>query len=91
MKPVVDPCFDLAAFLDVLQRYFVAQNMKCEKWQDMHDIPAEKLIATLAMVCPFTAQEKQALLEAPCFAQRTELLIAMMEMALSHPASAVQH
>lgn len=91
LKPVVDPCFDTSQFLDTLQKYFQAQDMKCDKWDKMKNIPPEKLIATLAMVCPFSAREKQALLEAPCFAQRTELLIAMMEMALSRQASAAQH
>jgi len=91
LKPVIDPCFDTTEFLDILERYFIAQNMKCDKWDEMKDIPAEKLVATLAMVCPFSAQEKQAILEAPCFAQRSELLITLMEMSLQQHASAAQH
>ena len=38
------------------------------------------LIATLAMVCPFSPNEKQALLEAADPSERARTLIALMEM-----------
>ena len=37
---------------------------------------------TLAMMCPFSALEKQALLEADTVGARGELLVAMLEMAI---------
>jgi Lon protease-like protein len=38
------------------------------------------LVTTLSMVCPFEVREKQALLEAPCTAERAKLLIALLKM-----------
>ena len=34
------------------------------------------------MLCPFGAEEKQALLEAPCLRTRRETLVTLMEFAL---------
>lgn len=91
LKPVIDPCFDTGEFLETLEKYFIVHDMKCDKWEELKHIPAEKLIATLAMICPFSPQEKQALLEAPNFAQRTELMLTMMDMALRTHISASRH
>ena len=44
--------------------------------------PDERLIANLAMLCPFESSEKQALLEAGTLAERGRVIIALMEMAL---------
>lgn len=41
-----------------------------------------RLITSLAMMCPFQPSEKQALLEAPTPADRAEVMIALLEMAL---------
>tara|TARA_B100000686_G_scaffold352136_1_gene453096 strand:- start:3775 stop:4446 length:672 start_codon:yes stop_codon:yes gene_type:complete len=68
-------------FVKVLRRYFDAMDMTCEKWDDLTGIHPERLVATLAMVCPFSTQEKQALLEAECLEARLNLLIALMEVA----------
>jgi uncharacterized protein len=38
------------------------------------------LITSLAMICPFDTNEKQALLEAPDPEQRARVLIALMQM-----------
>jgi len=40
------------------------------------------LINSLAMLCPFEPEEKQALLEAPSFVTRKETLVTLMEFAL---------
>lgn len=39
------------------------------------------LINTLAMICPFEVQEKQALLEISTFSERAEMVLALLEMA----------
>jgi len=85
------PEFDAACFLKTLQRYFEAMEMTCDKWDDLTDIHPEKLVATLAMVCPFNREEKQALLEAPCLDKRLALLVAMMEMAARGKQSKLRH
>ena len=40
------------------------------------------LIANLGMMCPFNAQEKQALLEARDHVHMTEIMMSLMEMAI---------
>ena len=42
----------------------------------------ELLINSLSMLCPFEAEEKQALLEAPSLETRRETLITLIEFAL---------
>ena len=41
-----------------------------------------QLINSLAMLCPFEPEEKQALLEAPSLDTRRETLVTLMEFAL---------
>jgi hypothetical protein len=43
--------------------------------------PAERLVNSLAMLCPFVPSEKQALLEAEDGTARAKLLITLIEMA----------
>ena len=45
-------------------------------------MPGERLVTSIAMVCPFEPSEKQALLEAPDLDERAELLTAIVEMAV---------
>jgi len=40
------------------------------------------IITSLAMICPFSPREKQALLESPLPDERAELLTSLMEMAV---------
>lgn len=62
-----------------------------KNFMDSHDIegdwdllcygdPTPDLLATLAMICPFSPQEKQALLECDNAAQRTQAILAMLQM-----------
>jgi Lon protease-like protein len=52
--------------------------------------PAETLINTLAMICPFAPAEKQALLEAKALSDRAELLTTLIEMATAGHGGTVQ-
>ena len=45
-------------------------------------MPGERLITSIAMVCPFEPSEKQALLEAADLEARAGLLTAIVEMAV---------
>lgn len=70
----------------LLQAYFRQQEMSCD-W-DKVDIAADTdLLTALAMICPLKPSEKQALLEAADVQRRTELFLAMIEMAVSHPCA----
>ena len=65
----------------LLGAYFEAQDMSCD-WQKVEGATDGRLITCLSMICPFSAQEKQALLEAPCCRTRSQTFMAMLEMAV---------
>lgn len=54
-------------------------------WDSIDAAPDDLLVHSLAMICPFSAGEKQALLEAADFRDRAALLTALLEMALLEP------
>jgi uncharacterized protein len=45
--------------------------------------PIEHLVNSLAMACPFTPRERQAMLEAPRTRDRAEILTALVEMSVA--------
>jgi Lon protease-like protein len=53
-------------------------------------MPDFDMIAVFAMIGPFNPAEKQALLEAPDLASRSDLLLALAEVALSRATHAVK-
>lgn len=63
----------------LLKNYFEKQGLTCS-WEAVDQASDEKLMTTLAMICPLDAKEKQALLEAPCCKTRAKLFMAMLEM-----------
>lgn len=68
-------------FFDLLERFFDAKGLS----SDMENLSAaddELLINSLAMLCPFSVEDKQALLEAPTLVDRREVLVALMEFSL---------
>ena len=72
---------------NLLERYFEQNDMQC-CWQKIDHAPDERLVTALSMICPFTAQEKQALLEAETCQARAELFMTMLEMATCEDRSA---
>ena len=64
-----------------LKPYFQAREIDAN-WDAIHDTPSERLINSLAMICPFEPLEKQALLEAATLADRLEVLTSLVEMAV---------
>jgi Lon protease-like protein len=52
--------------------------------------PAETLINSLSMICPFAPAEKQALLEAGTLADRAQLLTTLIEMAATSHGGTLQ-
>ncbi|SPH24122.1 Lon protease 2 [Defluviimonas aquaemixtae] len=79
--PERDAGFDRAVFLGILQRYFLDQKLSTD-WDSLKEAEDELLVNSLAMLCPFDPEEKQALLEAPSLATRRETLVTLMEFAL---------
>lgn len=75
---------DRKALLASLKPYFESRGLKAD-WQLVEKTEDERLIAMLAMVCPFAPPEKQALLEAPGVVERAKLLKGLIEMALATP------
>ena len=69
-----------AALLRTIKRYFKTSDIAAD-WEAISGTPEDRLITTLAMVCPFSANEKQALLEAADPSTRARVLMALMEMA----------
>lgn len=69
------------AFLAVLRPYFQHQAMEVN-WDAIEKTPEAMLVTTLSMLCPFAVAEKQALLEAPLPADRTKMMLALMQMAM---------
>jgi len=80
-KPEHDRGFDRARFLDLLERYFAAQNLSTD-WEVLKEAEDELLVNSLSMLCPFEPEDKQALLEAPTLATRRETLVTLMEYAM---------
>jgi len=53
-------------------------------WRSIERAPAEVLINSLAMICPFDVAEKQGLLEAPTLCERARMLTTLIEMATAN-------
>jgi hypothetical protein len=75
------PGFDRERLIRGLRAYFDKHQIKAE-WEAINSVPGDRLVTSIAMVCPFEPSEKQALLEAGSLDQRAELLTAIVEMAL---------
>lgn len=81
MEPNLAIRADREAFLATLKEYFTVHSMQAD-WQLIQLVPLDKLTVSLAMICPFTDTEKQAILEAEYPQQRFEMMATLMEMAL---------
>lgn len=64
-------------------RSFLSLHGVAADWQSIENAPDEPLITTLAMVCPFAASEKQALLESANNDDRASTMTALIEMSLA--------
>lgn len=78
----IDDGFDRPRFLKLLKRYFAASGLSTD-WDSLQEADEETLVNSLAMLCPFSAEEKQALLEAEQLGDRRASLCALMEFAIA--------
>lgn len=77
------PPVDRARLTRGLKAFFKANGLSAD-WSSIEQAPDEGLVNSLAMICPFTPAEKQALLEAETLARRVTILTGLVEMAAIH-------
>jgi uncharacterized protein len=73
---------DRAGLLRALADFLKANDLKAD-WEGIENAPNEALVNALAMMSPYGAAEKQALLEAPDLKTRAEILVAVTEIELA--------
>ena len=73
---------DREAVLTALRDFLEANNLNAD-WEGIEKAPNEALVNALAMMSPYGAAEKQALLEAPDLKTRAEILVAITEIELA--------
>jgi len=73
---------DRKALLTALTAFLKANSLKAD-WQGIENAPNEALVNALAMMSPYGAPEKQALLEAPDLKTRAEILVAVTQIELA--------
>ncbi|MGI9436449.1 MAG: LON peptidase substrate-binding domain-containing protein [Geminicoccaceae bacterium] len=64
---------------EALRRYFTVHEISVD-WDQIELAPLSGLLTSLAMICPFEASEKQALLEAPDPDQLGTTLVSLLQM-----------
>jgi uncharacterized protein len=74
---------DRARLLNGLQAFFKLHAITAD-WESIKSTPDERLVTSLAMICPFAPNEKQALLEASDLTERSRVITALIEMAVLH-------
>ena len=75
---------DRVRLLETLGYYFEAQGIESD-WEAIEEAGDAALVTWLAMLCPFAAPEKQALLEVMSLPERASAMTAIMEMAVHEP------
>ena len=79
-----DDGVDRPRLVAALKRYFRLNAIEAD-WEALDRTPSERLVSSIAMICPFDPSEKQALLEAPTLTARAETMIARIDMAPIDP------
>lgn len=76
--------FDRARLTQGLRTFFTQRQVQAD-WSAIDQAPGEHLVTSIAMMCPFAPNEKQALLEARDLSERAALLTALIEMTATAP------
>ncbi len=79
--PAPDHGFDRPRFINLVSRFFSQESLTTDM-ETLKEADEELLINSLSMLCPFSVEEKQALLEAPDLMNRRETLVMILEFAL---------
>jgi Lon protease-like protein len=72
---------DRGRLLQALRPFLDVHKIRAD-WETLEKVGSSTLVTSLAMMCPFEPREKQALLEAPTLAVRSELVTNLIEMAV---------
>ena len=72
-----DEKIDRTSFFEKLKPYFKSKNLSAD-WNAIQACDDERLIATLAMICPFSNIEKQAILETNTLNDRVKVMKKML-------------
>jgi hypothetical protein len=81
---------DRERFTALLRGWFANEGIKCD-WSTVEAAPIVRVIDQMAMVAPFAAKEKQALLEAEDIRLRYDLMTALLERKLAEGADGTGH
>ena len=76
-----DRSLDREKLLNLTERYFESQD-QLPDMEGLRQAEDEFLVNSLAMICPFASEEKQALLQAPTLHERQKTLSTLLEYAL---------
>jgi hypothetical protein len=68
-------------FIATLKGYFETRNASVD-WRAIDAMADRQLVVSLAMLCPFSPDEKQALLECRDLVELGEMLLALFELAV---------
>jgi Lon protease-like protein len=79
LQPAEPPLSLKVDLLAVLRPYFARHGIEAD-WPTLQEAPLAALITSLAMISPFAANEKQAMIEARDITRQGELLVALMQM-----------
>lgn len=82
LEPMSCLDMDRARLKKLLKQYFEQQGLTCS-WDAVDSAGDEKLITSLAMICPLSPSDKQALLETPCCKERAKMFITLLEIEIS--------
>jgi Lon protease-like protein len=92
-EPDEDAAVDRGRLLEAARHYLQVKSISCD-WQAVEAASLPALITSLAMICPFEAGEKQALLECFTLSERGQLLVSLLDMAVLEadaPAAGTRH
>ncbi len=79
LEPLEADACKRPTLMQAMRGYFERQRIEID-WEAVDQAPFDGLITSLAMICPFTPSEKQALLEASDQDARLDTLITLMQM-----------
>jgi Lon protease-like protein len=80
LVPPSAPALDRERLERALRIYFKQHGLDAD-WEAVRQTSDERLVTSLAMICPFSPAEKQALVEAKSLADRAAALLALIEIA----------
>lgn len=75
-----------AGFFAAFKAYVEAKQLKVD-WDAIKGAPDDHLVVSLAMLSPFSPEEKQSLLECKDLAQLTAMMTALFEIAVANRQS----